>query len=79
MSWSSWDASRAAGRGSLWLNLCKPNCAEGKYAYYPVAVTLSGVRASSQGPWFRDLAIRFTGARPPVKLPARYALYPPRS
>ncbi len=79
LSWSTWGSSRAAGHGSLWLNLCDPSCALGKYAYYPVAVTLSGVRSSSRGPWFGDLMISFTGARPPVKLPRSYGLYPPQS
>jgi hypothetical protein len=79
MSWSSWTASDATGQGSFWLKLCQPSCAEGKIAYYPVAVTLSGVQSSSEGPWFRDLAITFTGARPPGTVPTSYGLAPPQS
>jgi hypothetical protein len=79
MSWSSWTASDAAGQGSFWLKLCQPNCAEGKIGYYPVAVTLSDVQTSSEGPWFRDLFLTFTGTRPPVAVPASYVLSPPQS
>ena len=64
MSWSRWTASAATGQGSFWLKLCTPNCAEGKIGDYPASVTLSDRQTSSEGPWFRDLAITFTGTRP---------------
>jgi hypothetical protein len=68
----------AAGQGSLWLKLCKPNCAEGKYGYYPVRVTLTDVRDSAYGPWFGDLKIAYEGLRPPYTLPFSYRMLPPQ-
>lgn len=78
LTWSAWGPVAATGQGSLWLNLCQPNCAEGKNGYYPVKVTLSHVKDSAQGPWFSDLTIAYAGARPPYKLPASYPMMPPQ-
>jgi hypothetical protein len=78
MAWSAWTSTTATGQGSLWLNLCKPNCAEGKYGHYPVRVTLTDVKSSRQGPWFSDLTIAYEGARPPYKLPLSYSMMPPQ-
>lgn len=79
MTWSGWTASNASGRGSLWLKLCKPNCASGGIGHYPVSVTLSNVKSSSRGRYFGMLTISFTGTRPPATLPASYGLMPPQS
>jgi hypothetical protein len=78
LTWSAWAATTAAGQGSLWLNLCQPNCADGKYGHYPVKVTLTDVRNSAQGPWFKDLKIAYEGARPPYSLPSSYVMLPPQ-
>jgi hypothetical protein len=78
LTWSAWTASTATGKGSLWLNLCTPNCADGKYGHYPVTVKLSAVKNSSQGRWFKDLTITYTGTRPPYSLPSSYSLLPPK-
>jgi hypothetical protein len=79
MAWTTWTTSSATGRGMLWENLCQPNCAEGKIADYPVAVTLSLVKTSSQGAWFATLTVAWEGARPPNQTPDSFALTPPRS
>jgi hypothetical protein len=79
MAWTTWTTSSATGRGALWENLCQPNCAEGKIANYPVAVTLSLVKTSSQGPWFATLTVAWEGARPPNQTPDSFTLTPPRS
>jgi hypothetical protein len=78
MSWASWGASTATGRGTLYENQCEPNCAEGKFATYQVAVTLSTVKSSSQGAWFSELAVTWEGARPSNATPDRFPLMPPR-
>lgn len=49
MTWATWTSSGATGHGLLWLNLCKPDCAAGKFARYPVRVALSDVQASAHG------------------------------
>jgi hypothetical protein len=78
LTWSSWSASSATGQGSLWLNLCKPDCADGTFAHYPVKTALSHVKYSSDGPWFSVLTITFEGTRP-HSLPGTYNLMPPQA
>jgi hypothetical protein len=77
MTWSNWDGTTATGQGLLWENLCQPNCATGKIATYPAAVTLSGVKASAQGPYFSSLAVTWQGNRPPNSTPETWSLMPP--
>lgn len=79
VTWSSWASGAAAGQGLLWENLCQPNCATGKVATYPVAVTLSAVKTSSQGQYFSDLALTWQGNRPPNSTPDTFGLMPPSS
>ena len=45
ITWSSWNAVRASGRGIQFLVVCEPNCATGTPIYTPVAITLEGARA----------------------------------
>ena len=77
MLWSSWTAQGATGSGLLWEKLCVPDCATGKMGYYPVDVTLSGVRASAKGRWFSALRVSWRGSRPPNQTPDTFTLMPP--
>ena len=77
LTWTNWTASAAAGYGMLWEKLCVPDCASGEVGYYPVDVTLSGVKASARGPWFSLLTITWEGSRPPGQTPDRFTLTPP--
>lgn len=79
LTWASWAGSAAAGRGSLWENLCQPSCAAGKVATYPVAVTLAVVKRSPQGPWFSRLTVAWLGNRPPNSATDTFGLQPPSS
>jgi hypothetical protein len=79
LTWSNWTASGAAGHGTLLENQCVPNCAEGNFAKYPVAVTLSGVKASAEGPWFSRLTVSWERNRPPNQTPDTFTLEPPGS
>jgi hypothetical protein len=36
--WTSWTANNATARTTYYLNLCKPNCARGRYASRPARV-----------------------------------------
>lgn len=45
ISWSSWNAVRASGRGTQFSVICEPNCATGTPIYTPVAITLEGASA----------------------------------
>jgi hypothetical protein len=77
MTWTTWTTATAAGRGTFWKKLCKPNCADGKTGYYPVTVALSAVRTSAQGRWFRTLTVTWAGTRPPASTPDSYELMAP--
>lgn len=47
--WSNWGGSRAAATGTLKLNNCSPNCAQGAYTGYPATVTLAGLKPYGTG------------------------------
>ena len=40
IKWKAWDATGALGIGSYSVNLCEPNCAEGKRVETPVSIQL---------------------------------------
>ncbi len=40
--WSGWGGSEATATGTLKLDNCTPNCAQGTYTGYPATVTLAG-------------------------------------
>ena len=42
--WNTWNSSDAKSTGTLWVNNCVPNCAQGKTSYHKLYVTLSGVK-----------------------------------
>jgi len=44
IKWSSWTSTKAAGTGSFYVNLCNPNCADGKLVWTKVNVVLSGAK-----------------------------------
>jgi hypothetical protein len=79
MSWTGWASSAATGRGTFWEKLCVPSCATGKIGTYPVAVTLSAGKTSSQGSWFSLLTVAWVGTRPPASTPDSYTLMAPTS
>jgi hypothetical protein len=39
ITWLSWTATRATGTGAVWLDDCKPDCAEGTFHSAPVKLT----------------------------------------
>jgi hypothetical protein len=41
--WSDWGAPHATATGTIRLNNCEPNCAQGKFTSYPATVTLAGL------------------------------------
>jgi hypothetical protein len=79
LTWSAWTASGAAGHGTLLENRCVPNCAEGNFAKYPVAVALSRVKSSREGPWFSRLTVTWERNRPPNQTPDTFTLESPGS
>jgi hypothetical protein len=79
LSWAAWTASGATGQGTLLENGCVPSCAEGKFAKFPVAVRLSGVTSSAEGPWFSRLTVTWESTRPPNQTPDTFTLESPGS
>jgi serine/threonine protein kinase len=49
IAWSGWGGARATGAGTLKVNNCTPNCAQGTYASYPATVTLAGLKRYGTG------------------------------
>lgn len=44
IKWSSWTSTRATGTGSYYVNLCEPDCADGKLVWSKVKVVLDGAK-----------------------------------
>ena len=42
--WNTWNSTVAKSTGTLWVDNCIPNCAQGKESYHYLFVTLSGVK-----------------------------------
>jgi hypothetical protein len=79
LTWTSWTASSATGQGVLWENECVPtaSCGANKFSHYPVAVTLSVVKASAAGAWFSQLKVTWKDGRPPNQTPDTFILQRP--
>jgi hypothetical protein len=43
LSWTGWGTAQATATGSLHIDDCNPNCAQGKYTAYPATVTVAGL------------------------------------
>lgn len=46
IKWSSWTTTRAEGTGSYYVNLCDPDCADGKLVWSKVKIVLSGAKST---------------------------------
>lgn len=79
LTWAGWTATAARGQGTLLENQCVPNCADGKFAKYPVTVSLFAVQPSSKGPWFSRLTLTWGRDRPPNQTPSTFTLEAPGS
>jgi hypothetical protein len=79
LTWAYWTATGARGQGTLLENQCVPNCADGKFAKYPVTVALFGVKPSSKGPWFSRLTLTWERDRPSNQTPSTFTLEAPGS
>ena len=47
--WSGWGNSQATATGTLKIDNCVPNCAQGKYTGYPATVTVAGLKPYGTG------------------------------
>jgi hypothetical protein len=64
ITWSSWNATGAAGSAIAHQNDCKPYCAAGHFHSYRVRLTLSQPRACKRRTVFDRVAWRFLGTKP---------------
>jgi hypothetical protein len=56
LKWTTWNRRHATGHGKISFNLCKPDCAQGKFLTYKVTVTLRKVAASN---WSNNYYVRY--------------------
>ena len=49
LSWTDWGTPRATATGSLHVDDCNPNCAQGTFTAYPATVTLAGLKGYQGG------------------------------
>jgi hypothetical protein len=65
LRWSSFGSASAAAKGTLEMNTCTPNCAQGKVVKYPVSVKAGDVRSCKAGlRVYNKLTLTFTGRAP---------------
>lgn len=62
LHWSRWTRTQATGHGALWLNTCRPDCADGTFHASAVTVYATQVRANV----FRLLTLRYSYDGEPV-------------
>jgi hypothetical protein len=65
LKWSSFGGVTAQAKGTLEMNTCEPNCAEGKDVSYPVKLKATSPRTCKKGlRVYNKLMIQFTGRAP---------------
>ncbi|HEY5195016.1 MAG TPA: hypothetical protein VIJ39_14260 [Solirubrobacteraceae bacterium] len=65
LHWSSFGGKSAGASGTLEMNTCSPNCAEGKVVRYPVTVSAGDTRTCKAGlRVYNKLSLRFPGRAP---------------
>ncbi|MFJ4845625.1 MULTISPECIES: hypothetical protein [unclassified Streptomyces] len=58
LSWSHWGSATATGRGTLRINTCEPNCAEGRVRVLPGSdLQVQGVRIDQGRHYYRQYRI----------------------
>lgn len=64
ITWVSWQATAAYGKGFIVANLCTPNCALGTFKHFPADITLHGVIDTTRGPVFTTMTVTYTATGP---------------
>jgi hypothetical protein len=49
VTWSDWGDPTASGAGTLEIDNCRPNCAQGHFTGYPATITVSGLTPYGSG------------------------------
>jgi hypothetical protein len=75
LSWSSFGATTAQGKGTFVTNTCEPNCASGKDVSYPVKLKATGSLKCKGGVRvYGKLTLQFTGKAPGSSTPRTWKL-----
>jgi hypothetical protein len=64
LKWTSWSGKGATATGEDWINNCLPDCADGKFSTFPVALKASRPRVVLGHKIFTRLKVTWTGSRP---------------
>ncbi len=71
--WSTWDKGEpdphASANGTLWVDNCVPNCAQGKESYHRLVITLSAIKTHSGVRYYS----RMTWYTPGYRLPGYHS------
>lgn len=63
ITWSGWGSPTATGSGTMEIDDCTPNCAEGTFTGYPATITLSGLTPYGNGKQaYADMTINTASA-----------------
>ena len=65
IQWQTWAGAGAVGHGIEKVNLCRPDCAAGRFGDYPVTITFSQPGQVEGRHLFRSFALRYTSPRRP--------------
>ncbi len=57
ITWQSWGAAIAVGSGTLNVNNCEPDCANGTFAKYPASIELSDPTNATGTPMFQYVSV----------------------
>ncbi len=64
IKWSSWTSTRAIGTGSYYVNLCEPDCADGKLVWAKVKVVLSGAKFTRGKRYLMNVTVSSLNGKP---------------
>jgi len=64
IKWSSWTSTKAVGTGSFYVNLCDPNCADGKVVWSKAKVVLSGAKFTRGKRYLMNVTVSSTNGKP---------------
>jgi hypothetical protein len=65
LSWTNFGKATATAKGTFTIDLCEPNCAEGKDASYPASAKATGSRTCKGGVRvYSKLELTFTARKP---------------
>lgn len=65
ITWSSWTANAAKGKGTLAWNTCLPKtCVDGIVEKYPVRIVLGGLASGTEGSVFSKVRLAFPKGGP---------------